>query len=293
MDVRAALARCTTTADHYRVQIEAENRLSPAEVADLAAEATTLPEPARAWVGRLAAMCARIGGPMQPFRRRDIAANVSFYEGAGPPGAPRRLIVTFTGVGMRPMMPTAPVLQGLPAQTCDVLMLRDSDRLAFLRGVPGYAADLPGLAARLEAEFPPAGYADRRCLGTSSGGAAALAFGVMTGARLALSLGGAHWRSLARRAGAGAVDHGTLDGLFAAAPMTATRLVCAHGERAHRDSVRSRLLAMAVPGCRVLVVRGVAEHAILGGLVLPKALGRFLEEILLGDTLPADGVWQP
>lgn len=291
MDIVAALAGCVTTADHYRVQIDAENLIAPPEIDALRAEA--LPAPAKVWVDRLAMMCARIQATRQPYRRRDLAADASFYEGSGPPGAPRSLVVGFTGVGLRMMMPTAPFLQALPAERCDVLVLRDSGRASFQRGVPGYADDLEGLATRLEADLPLSRYADRRCLGTSSGGAAALAFGALIGARVALSLGGAHPHAIARREGMEDIDRRAFDRLIAAGPPGVTRLVCAHGQESVRDSIRGRLLAMAVPGGKVLVVPGVADHAVLGGLVPRKALRRFFEEILLGETLPADGVWQP
>jgi hypothetical protein len=291
MDVLTALAGCVTVADHYRVQIDAENVLAPAEVDAL--KAAPLPATARAWVDRLALMCNRIQAPRQRFRRRNLSVNAAIYEGEGPPGAPRSLVVGFTGVGLRMMMPAAPFLQALPAERCDVLVLRDSERHAFLGGVPGYADGLAGLAARLEQDLPLARYADRRCVGTSSGGAAALAFGALIGARVALSLGGAHPSVMVRRAASGALDRTGFDRLIAAAPPGATRLVCAHGDGSVRDSIRNRLLAMAVPGAELLVVRGIAEHAVLGGLVPRKALGRFFEDVLLGDALPADGVWQP
>jgi hypothetical protein len=291
MDFVAALARCATAADHYRVQMDAENIITPAEVDALGA--TALPEPARIWVDRLKVMCRRIQVPIQPFRRRDLAANATFYEGSGPPGAPRSLVIGFTGVGLRMMMPVAPFLQALPAERCDVLVLRDPGRAHFMCGVPGYADDLPALAARLGDDLPLSRYADRRCLGASSGGAAALAFGALIGARLALGLGAAHPRAMTRRAGMAELDPQAFGRLIADAPPGATTLVCAHGEESRRDSVRSRLLAMSMPGGRLLIVRGVSDHAVLAGLLPYKALGRFFDEILLGDTLPADGFWQP
>lgn len=293
MDVAAELARCATTADRYRLQIEAENDLTPAEVAALHAAAPELPEASRVWVEKLASMCRRIRDPIQPFRRRALAPAVSFFEGAAPPGAPRALVVAFTGVAQRMMLPLAPFLQGLPADRCDVVVLRDPDRLAFLAGLPGYAADLPALAERLAADVPMARYAGIACVGTSAGGAASLAFGPLLGARLSLSLGGLHPRAMGLRGAARPVDRYVFDKLRAASPPAATRLVCAHGEDFLRDCVRSRLLAMTVPGSEVLVVRGVALHGVLAGLFLRNALARFMEEVLLDGVLPADGVWTP
>jgi hypothetical protein len=288
MDVLAALACCATAADHYRVQIDAENLLAPLEVDAL--RAAPLDPPARAWVDRLALLCTRVARQRQPFRRHDLAANAAYYEGTGA-AAGRVLVVAFTGVGLRLMMPVAPFLQALPAERCDVVVLRDSDRNSFLRGVPGYAPDLAALAARIRADMPRGRHGEWRSLGTSAGGAAALTLGAWAGARLALSLGGGHPLARALRQPALGLDHAALDRAVAEAPP-GTRLVCAHGRDSEHDSVRSRLLAMAVRG-QVLEVEGIAAHAVLGGLVPRAALTRFLAEILLGDSLPADGVWRP
>ncbi|CAH0252703.1 hypothetical protein [Roseomonas sp. CECT 9278] len=293
MDVVAELARCATTADRYRLQIEAENELSPAEIDALHARAAGLPDASRDWVDKLAAMCRRIRDPIQPFRRRALAPEVSFFEGSAPPGAPRALVVAFAGVAKRMMLPLGPFLQGLPADRCDVLVLRDPDRLAFLAGLPGYAADLPALAARIATDLPMARYSGAACIGASSGGAAALAFGPLIGAGVAVSLGGLHPRGMPLRHAATPIDRYVFDALRAGTPKAATRLVCAHGEDFLRDCVRSRLLAMTVPGSEVLVVRGVALHGVVAGLFQRNALARFLEEVLLDGTLPADGAWQP
>jgi len=172
-------------------------------------------------------------------------------------------------------------------------VLRDPDRLAFLAGLPGYATDLPALAQRLAADLPMARYGARCCIGTSSGGAAALAFAPLIGAAVALSLGGLHAQAMALRNPAAPVDRYLFEKLRDAAPPATTRLVCAHGEDFLRDCVRSRLLAMTVPGSEVLVVRGVALHGVVAGLFQRNALARFLEEVLLDGVLPADGAWQP
>lgn len=288
MDVPAALAACVTTADHYRVQIEAENVLSPLEVDGL--RDAGLGRPARIWVDRLWSLCSRVARAPEPFRRHRLADDATYYEGTGATQG-RVLVVGFAGVGGRMMMPAAPFLQGLPAERCDVVLLRDSDRNSFLRGVPGYAADFPSLAARIRADMPRGRHGEWRVLGTSAGGAAALALGALTGARQALSLGGGHPVGFALRDKARGLDGDALGRAVAMAPAW-TRLVCAHGGACPGDSVRSRLLAMAVGGA-VLEVEGANHHAVLGSLLWGGTLARFFSEVLLGDSLPEDGVWRP
>lgn len=293
MDIAAALAACTTQADHYRVQMHAENTLDPAAAMALRARIDTLPVESHEWVRRLADMVLRNQPVAEPYRRHDLAETVCFYEGQRPAGTPRSLVVAFTGAGQRLMLPVAPVLQGLPAARCDVLVLQDSARAAFLTGVPGYAADLPALAARLERDIPMAGYADRRCIGASSGVMAALAFGPIIGAALSLGLGGMSPAAMRLAQAPGGLDRGLFRRMLAGASSGRTRLVCAHGEGCQRDAVRGSLLAMSIEACRVLVVAGVTHHGVVANLFLANAWRRFVDEVLLGDTLPADGVWRP
>jgi hypothetical protein len=293
MDVAAALAACRTPADHYRVQLDAENVLEPAAAMALHARVETLPPAAHEWVHRLAEMTRRVHPVVEPYRRHDLAGSASFYEGQGPAGAPRSLVVGFTGVGQRMMVPIAPFLQGLPAARCDVLILRDSSRAAYLAGVPGYAPDLPALAARLARDIPLARYSDRRCVGTSSGVAAALAFGPIFGATVALGLGGMSPVAMRLQQASDDLDRRQFSRLLLAASPGPTRLVSAHGQACQRDAVRSALLAMTIPACRLLSVAGVRQHGVVLGLYLIDAWRRFADEVLLGDGLPADGIWRP
>jgi hypothetical protein len=290
MEVLAALAACRTTADFYRAQIDAENVMTPTEVEAAAADPALLPEPARAWIGKLLTSCTRVAPAMEAYRRRHLGENVMLFEGDGRPDAQRLLVVAFTGIGLRMMLPVSTFLQGFPAARCDVVVLRDPERVAFLRGVPGYAPDLPGLARRLAADLPMDRYAGTRCIGSSSGGAAALCLGSILGARVAMATGGAHPRGVAQRA-AGTSDRDVFDGILAVPPSSRCRRISAFGDGYERDSVRGRLLAMASHG-EVLAVRTVTVHGVLGGLAARRLLARFLAETLLNDG-PAGEAWTP
>jgi hypothetical protein len=289
MDVRAALAACTSTAEIYRAQIDAENCLAPTEVADLAADCASLPEAARPWILKLAAGCAGVSATTQAYRRRNLGDNAMVFEAPAPADAPRCLVVAFTGIALRMMMPIAPFLQALPAERCDVVVLRDPARVSFLQGVPGYATDIRALAARLAADLPMARYTDSCCVGTSSGGVAALVLGPLIGARVALALGAGHPVSLAQRAPP-EVTWSAFDPLLAAAPPS-TRRICAFGDGFPRDSVRARLLAMMCHA-DLLEVRGIGVHGVLSGLAARKSMARFLCDVLLGDA-PPGRAWPP
>jgi len=293
-DLLDRIAACRTEADHYVVQIHAENHLTPREAIDLAARADTLPETACIWVERLAEYVRRVRPAPEPYRRRDIAEHVTLYAGEGPAGAPRDLVVGFSGVGMRLMMPVAPVLQAFPAARCDVLVLSDPARLHFLRGIGDYAADLEALAMRLDRDLPLSRYAALRCFGTSAGGASALAFGAKLGARVAISLGGAHPVVLpAARTGGNPIDRYAFDRMIAAAPPGRTRMLCIFPEKYKRDGLRTRLQAIGVPGARAVAVAGSTHHAVIATLFLTDTMVRFFEEMLLSDDPPDGALWTP
>jgi hypothetical protein len=285
MDLPALFAGCRTEADFYRVQIAAENLLAPPEVAALAARAAEFPDQVQAWLARLSGLMRRSAPEPEPYRRRTLGEHVNFYEGAGGPGAPRRLVVGFTGVALRMNLPASAFLQALPAAECDVLIIGDAARVAFLAGVRGYAPDLRALAARLAQDVPgfaayPGGI---RCIGTSAGGAAALCFGRIVGARRAVSVDGAHPAALGLRF-AQDVDRTALDRAVAGLDTSGTELIAAHGEANPRDTVRGRLLAAGLPGARCLAIRVEAGHGLLAPLLTRRALRRFLAEILLTET---------
>lgn len=292
MDPASALAGCTTPADHYRVQLAIENRLAPTEAAALEAQLDSLPEPAHDWVRRVARMARRVRRRPQPYRRHELAETVSFYEGSGPAGVQRSLVIGFTGVGQRMMLPTAPFLQALPAARCDVVILRDPAFTGFLGGVPGYAEDLPGLAARLARDIPTAWHEDRRCIGVSSGAAAAVAFGTVCGAAVSLGLGGMHpTRMLLRRAPPG-TDRHLFDRLRTGLPAGRGRVICAYGTACERDAANMEHFASTLPGSRLLGVQDVAQHGVLPGLFHTGTMTRFFAEVLLGAG-PTGPLWQP
>jgi hypothetical protein len=285
MDLPARFAACRTEADFYRVQIEAEAVLAPAEVESL--DPAGLPARARAWRDKLRGMMRLAGGAPQPFRRRALAENATLYEGPAAPGAVRSLVIGFTGIAQRMNVPAAAFLQALPAEACDVVILRDPARAAFLSGVPGYAADLPALLERLARDVPPGRHAGgMRCIGTSAGGAAALFAARLAGARRGVSVDGAHPGGLELRF-AGAVDRMAFDAALAGRPPGDAVLVVAHGIGDRRDAMRGRLLAFGLPGARVVRVTVEGPHGLFGTLLSRRLLAPFLAGMLLADTPPA------
>jgi hypothetical protein len=291
MDLPALFAQCRAEADFYRVQIDAENRLAPAEIVALAAQADQLPEMARAWLKKTGAMLRRAGEETQPFRRHPLAEHATFYEGTA--GAKRMLVVGFCGIAMRMNLPAPAFLQALPAARCDVVILADPARAAFLGGVKGYAPSLPALVERLAKDAPATRYPGGiRCIGTSAGGAASLCFGLLAGARRAMSVDGAHPAAMMLR-DVPDLDRHAFDKALAGRARSGTELICAHGATHERDTIRGRLLAAGLPGARSMAVAVEGGHGLLGPLLTRRLLARFFAEVLLSETEAAalPGTW--
>jgi len=273
-----AFAGCQTTAKVRRTMILAENRLTPEEVIALRARRDDLPSEAREWIERFGAQ-VEAAGPVTRFARRTLSANVTLLE-AEPPS--RALLVVFCGQVPRPMLPLCLFLQHVPPG-CDVAMLWDPERLMYLRGIRGFADGPAALAARLRAVFEVDRYATVRALGSSSGGAAALAVGALMGVEQAVALGGLHPSQdgvcpLAE-------EMPDLFGFEAAlrdAPPSATRLICGYGEDYAIDRDRAEALLQGFRNAIGLPIAGVDDHNILLLLMRRGDLARFLDQAAFG-----------
>jgi hypothetical protein len=268
-------------------QIALENEEPPALLAALFAERDRLPPGPAGWIGRMAAAMGLPQRPVQPFRRRDLAAHALVYEGVGE--GPRRLLVLFGGRAMRPMMPVAALLQHLPAACCDVLLLRDPARRSFLSGVEGYAEGFAALAPRILADLPRARLGGIRCLGMSMGGAAALYAGLLLEAEQAVAVGGVHPAPRLGRLPVPGLDGREMDRALDAAGRRGgpTRLAALHGEGNARDAEAALALRAALPALRILAVPGTAEHNLAAEMLSAGRLEGFLHRVAFGDF--ADG----
>ena len=268
-------------------QIALENHEPPALLAALFEERHHLPPGTAGWAGRMAALMGLPERPVQPFRRRDIAAHALLFEGVGE--APRRLLVVFGGRAMRPMMPVAAFLQHLPADRCDVLLLRDPARQSFLGGVAGYAEGFAALAARILDDLPGARRPGLRCLGMSAGGAASLYAGLLLEAEQAVAVGGAHPAQTRAGPQVSGPDGREMDRALDAAGRRggATRLVALHAGAHAADAAGAAGLKAALSNLRILPVPRTAEHNLAAEMLNAGRLDGFLHRVAFGDF--ADG----
>ncbi len=292
MRLAVALRAASTPARVYRLCLWADQHATPADLAGLAEIRAELPAAALDWLDRRRELLRRPAGAPAPFMRRALAAHVTLYAARGRRPRTRRLLLVFCDRAQQPGTPTPILLRHLPAEGCDALLLRDAAGIRFLRGIPGYAEDAAGLAARLTrdvAALDPAGLA---CLGVSAGGEPALALGQLLGAGIAVSVNGSD-PALGRRRGdpAGATDGQEFARLLAARGGDAggTRLLRLFSAERRPEREADAGLALRHPASLGLPVQGVRTHALLHALAERGELGGFLRDLLEGSLGP--GPW--
>lgn len=278
-------AECRSRADYLRKLIEVENEACPAELRDLAGACGDLPADAAARLKATLDLMDRCPAPTRPFTRTTLSPAAGLYRHeAGVSG--KSLLVCFCGVAHRMMVPIPVFLQLIPADRFDVLVLKDPSGRDYLGGVPGFGGDLQQVAAGIRTRLDFQAYGDVRCLGVSSGGAAALYAGLLLGAARAVAIGGRH-PSLATR-------RGTFMGLGRSpagcefdravgelAGRATTRLLAVFGGDAPRDRQGAESLRQHLPACELVPVGAISDHNLLACLLRDGDAQAFLDEVLL------------
>jgi hypothetical protein len=276
-DIVNALHACRSERDFWRVHIQAENALTPLEIAALIKFAHRLPRSSQLWLEGLITLGGFDSAPPQPFCRQPLAPHIDLYRDPFVPPERKLLIFGFCGAANRLMMPISCVLQYWPADACDLVLLRDPAKLCYIFGIPPYAASLAALAQRLASEFAAEDYRRLVCYGTSMGGFVALQCGVLMQADAAISIGGRYaWHPpRLRREPTEPVP--AFDPLCACNASTSTELVCYHSANP-LDVQDATALACVMPVRRVALSE-TSEHNFLLVLRERGQLGEFYDRV--------------
>lgn len=106
------------------------------------------------------------------WERHSVSENVFLYKTSK--RVSKNLIVGFCGNQMRLMMPTYQFLGDLDSNVADMILIRDTRRLHYVKGVIGIANDIPSLCQWLKDYCAENGYSNVISFGTSSGGLMAI-----------------------------------------------------------------------------------------------------------------------
>ncbi len=224
----------------------------------------------------------------EPYLRSELSPNVFFYQGPGTGSQPKTLLVAFAGAAMRLMLPLSIVLQSLPAESHDVVLIRDPGRHHFEHGIPDYANSLLGLMQRLRADLSAERYDRVVTLGTSMGGLPALRGGTLIGADLAVSIGGQPIWHIDRLIDPNRREIPAFEMLCACGP-TGPELLLLYAAGNAEDVKGADLVAMTRPVRRIPVAD--QNHNILLPIVRAGLADGLIPALVAGDASAAESIF--
>ena len=287
--ILASFRRCRNEKDFWRVQLDAEHRLTPAEFARLIEVKADLPSSAQAWLDKVGAIGAFGQRPIAGFQRKVLHDGVTLYSDGQGAARSKRLIIGFCGLAHQLMLPIPCMLQYLDPAQCDVLVLRDPDREHYFGGIGDYASSFPGLLERLRRDLPLASYGQVYCYGTSVGGAAALRAGLLLEADRAIAIGVSFPWHVSRLKEPAARPFPAFDPICDCWRETGTVLISAFGGANRKDREQSERLAAILP-VRSIVFADVANHNLILELATSGRLDAFFARVFrLGKDLERRG----
>ena len=287
------ISRCRTLNEFNRVHIQIEIHCSPAEVCaiiDAVRERgiPLLPNLQR-WHAIMDEQLRGTGGGVEPYVRTPVAPGATMYAAPATPAerARRTLVIAFTGIADRLMMPVSSFLQHCRAADYEFLVLFDRSRSNYLAGVAGVGETLSVSIDALRARIASAGYRRAITFGTSGGGLAAVWTAVELELERAVSVGGATPATLASMDRATPLD---ASGFEEAIRRHAGRLpetVYMAGEHAQRDREKARETQALLP-TTTLVVPGCDDHNTLHYLRRRGELAPLLARLFGGGPATLD-----
>jgi hypothetical protein len=118
---------------------------------------------------------------VQPYIRHALGPHVLKFGDPSVPAGEKTLLVAFTGLKPRLMLPNLVLLQTLPARLFDLVICYDPGHDHFVAGTVDYADTFPAMVRRLNADLEPHRYRRHVAIGTSMGGLPAIRYGLLGG----------------------------------------------------------------------------------------------------------------
>jgi hypothetical protein len=282
-----ALKKSESDRDIWRVRLQAEDTLLPDEMAYLIGKSSELPKHAQKWLARMDMLGRFSDGEPQHYAVEALSDNVQIFHDASIPRERKRLIVAYCGAGNRLMLATSCVLQHLPSDLCDVVVLRDPSRRSYFKGVPGYADTLPSLVRRLAADVGADAYWRIYSFGTCMGAFPALRGGLLMQADRAVAVSGGFPLHARRLLEEPEFAPPAFDPLCGSVANPATDLICAFAE-AHTKDERSAVHLSRVRSVTLLPLPELTEHNIIKEQAKKGILRAFFKDMFeLGGTRQA------
>lgn len=275
---------CRTINEFNRMHIDLEDELGPGEFSTLAtkilARAETMPLPCVHWVRTLSELMARSGLPPRATDRVILSPGVALHRSIGDSTqrADRTLVLCFTDISKRMMMPLPLYLQYCPWRNRDYAVLTDHRRSQFFEGVEGLADDFPGLIEALERMLDLRSYRRAMAVGVSSGGLPAVWMAATLGLARGVSIGGATPESLAERPATASVDLTPLFRALGNDRGRSSEYWYFYGEKYDIDRANSERIAR-LAAVRRFAIQGVMRHNMLYDVFMSGGLKSLLGRI--------------
>ena len=253
-----ALQGCQSVTEYYRVQIEIQKYATPFDIAALGQHPGSWPGEFDAWIGNLHSDLVLATPAVQDFRLHRLGDAVNLYS--GPSRAPH-LIVAFCGKADLLFMPIGLMLQYFSAKRHVLLVLRDPVRAGFIGGIAGHSTTFREMIDKLRRELDFSQFDSIRTFGSSGGGGAALAAGLLLDASSAVSFSG-HLPSASPRYGSEAAS-AALERILRSA-MPGPPYACVYSASNAVDSQNAAALASAISvrSVRLMPVAGDGHNVI-------------------------------
>ena len=278
---------CDNQASILKRIIDIENEYAPEEIGALMESSLDFPKIAQQHIKKNINWMMKGHQTIRPYKRIKISDNINYFR--APFGGAKSLLLCFCGNADRLMLPTSTLLQHIPEDAFDILMLRDPSRKRYLAGVPGYADQIESVLSRVQQDIPFSQYRDIRCLGTSAGGAVALYSAVFLGAKRALSIGGVHPTISEEldQLKAGGITGTELDDLIKSHlhNLSKVEMLAFFGDQIERDIEGGASLKRYLPHCRLGKVHNIETHNVFFRLFERGHLTQFFQRYLFSDSI--------
>jgi hypothetical protein len=253
------LEKASSDDDRQRIARDILKYATPGELETLVMSVTAR-GPFRNWLRDTYALVTRHVSTPAPYDCDYSSPGVSHFTGGG---TARVIVTMFCGRAQVLSGPTASILQYFPPQSFEILVLRDPQAHGFTRGIAGFADSFTDLIEKLRTEFDLGRFDEIRCMGSSSGSAAALAAGQLLGASRLVSFGG---RPPSRSASFGGTEGAEeLERHISAGPDGADRAFAVFAADNAEDGNSARALSKFL-NLTLVPVEGIADHAIIAAL---------------------------
>lgn len=273
MSTLVTMKSMRTAADFYRASIDLQKYATPDDIKALFERRAAFDVGFAKLVSDLFDLVFLQNKDCYRFDHQALSNTVSLYVGA-PDN--KKILIGFCGKAQLLTLPIPVILQYFPPGSYDVAIVRDPVRLGFTTGSSGYAESFADMIERLRRDLSLSRYEKIVCMGTSGGGAAALAGGTLLDAASTASFcGRPPTTSSIYGQAKSTVD---MEAVIRRSKLPKERAFALYGTENRQDKDHAHQLARLM-NLTVVPVPGIGDHNLAAILHLDGKLGQTFRKI--------------